>query len=89
MRYRDLTGEIFGRLRVLRHYSFDAAYNGAKRKVHRWECRCFCGDICIVRGGQLIRGQTQTCGCTRMANMAASRRTHGEAEQAREKRRVA
>ena len=55
----DLTGRKFGRLEVLRHVHSD------QRSAAFWECRCDCGNIVVVRGGDLKSGNTLSCGCLR------------------------
>lgn len=40
-----------------------------QKRAHRaqkswwWICKCDCGNICVVRGGELLRGDTKSCGC--------------------------
>ena len=53
---RDLTGETFGRLRVLRLHSRD-------NHVSTWECVCHCGNHTVLTLGKLISGHTKSCGC--------------------------
>jgi len=50
----DLAGKRFGRLVV-------RAYAGSKK----WSCACDCGARVIVRGAQLRKGKTRSCGCLR------------------------
>lgn len=53
----DLADKRFGRLTVLR-------YAGKKdRRNHLWLCRCDCGTEKVVIGGNLLRGNTRSCGC--------------------------
>lgn len=54
----DETGNVYGRLTVLR-------YAGKRRNMSVWECRCVCGEVCTVIGALLRSGQTQSCGCLR------------------------
>lgn len=56
---RDLTGQRFGRLVVLR--MTESTANG---KVV-WECQCDCGNITKVRSSSLLFGGTRSCGCMR------------------------
>lgn len=51
---KDLIGQVFGRLTVLRMTS---------RKPVRWECRCECGNLTIVQGTKLTSCDTRSCGC--------------------------
>ena len=52
----DLTGRVFGRLRVLRA--------GPRRcgEKPRWICRCGCGEETSVRVDHLLSGATRSCG---------------------------
>lgn len=54
---KDMTGLRFGRLLVLEDSG--ERYN---REI-MWKCICDCGNIHIVRGGHLRRGNIQSCGC--------------------------
>ena len=54
---RDLAGEQFGRLVVKRL----AESNG--RRGRWWICACECGNFKTVRGDNLTRGNTRSCGC--------------------------
>lgn len=53
---RDLTGEIFGSLKVRR-----LDHRDAHRKDY-WLCFCDCGRRRIVRGDKLLTGRTRSCG---------------------------
>jgi hypothetical protein len=53
----DLTGQKFGRLAVIEV----AAPHADGRRY--WRCRCDCGQEIDIRGDQLRRGITQSCGC--------------------------
>lgn len=53
----NLTGMIFGNLRVLREY-------GRTKDRHiSYECECSCGRKTVVAGRDLINGHTKSCGC--------------------------
>jgi hypothetical protein len=58
---RDLTGETFGRLTVIRQYRRIAV--DEKRTESIWLCRCSCGAEKIVRLKNLVSGGTRSCGC--------------------------
>lgn len=60
MNKRDLTGQRFGKLTVLRRA--DAPQDG-KPSGDRWVCRCDCGGEASVLGANLVRGHTKSCGC--------------------------
>ena len=55
-KFKDLTGQVFGRLTVLER---DTTRKG---KI-RWICRCECGKIKSVRREHLTSGATKSCGC--------------------------
>lgn len=60
-----ILGSSFGRLTPLR----EVAAVGGNRK---WICRCQCGREAVVFQGNLVRGHTTSCGCTK------SSATHGK-----------
>lgn len=57
---KDLTGQVFGRLTVIK----DTGKRTPGRNVI-WECQCSCGNIKEVSSGDLRKGHTQSCGCLR------------------------
>lgn len=63
---KDITGQKFGRLTVIRRDTEPHSYRGAY-----WVCRCDCGKEHIVLGTNLRRGEVASCGC---ANVEAARR---------------
>ena len=65
-RYKDMSGQIFGRLLVI-EYTGDLL----------WLCQCSCGNTAKVRGGNLRNGSTQSCGCFGKEVAAAKFRGHG------------
>jgi hypothetical protein len=50
----DLMGKRFGRLTV------------RERARGRWICKCDCGELKLVRGGDLRVGKVTSCGCGRV-----------------------
>jgi hypothetical protein len=56
----DIVGRRFGKLEVLR---FSHASDTRLHNRSMWECRCDCGRICFVGRGNLINGDTKSCGC--------------------------
>ncbi|WP_321822954.1 hypothetical protein [Pyramidobacter piscolens] len=67
-RLKDLTGQRFGRLTVLRRA------DNAKSGNARWLCRCDCGRTSIATGTALRTGKIQSCGCMAQ-DIRYSRRT--------------
>ena len=70
--FRDLTGQRFGELTVLRRGA------DGKRRQTRWVCRCDCGEETSVYATNLTRGRTQSCGCTRIVKTSQKLATHRE-----------
>ena len=56
-KFKDLTGQKFGRLTVLSRA--DNAQNGNTR----WLCQCDCGKQKTILGSSLVSGGTKSCGC--------------------------
>lgn len=59
---KDLTGQKFGKLTVVKHddsHKADSS-NGWK---HKWICKCECGNEISVFGANLTRLHTTSCGC--------------------------
>ena len=71
LRTRDLTGQVFGRLTVLRRSS-----TAAHARV-QWECACACGRTKVAQSSLLLNGHTQSCGCLGEETRGQSNRTHG------------
>lgn len=53
---KDFVGKRFGMLTVI-------AYAGKRAGMHRWKCRCDCGNQTIVGQTLLQTGKTKSCGC--------------------------
>lgn len=58
---RDMSGEVFGNLTVLKRLNSEIDPNGTKRAI--WLCDCTCGNQTEVRGADLRSGNTKSCGC--------------------------
>lgn len=69
-RFRDLSGQKFGRLIV-------TAYAGRPKVEHAWSCTCSCGKSLVVAAGSLTGGNTQSCGCLRRDRQRAKVAIHG------------
>lgn len=71
----DLTGQIFGRLKVLEH--FKIVDRSGKRVRTKWRCKCECGNITDVAGSSLRSGNTKSCGCLHKEKMSILKKIHG------------
>lgn len=69
--YFDLTGQVFGRLRITERFS--TSEDGAVL----WKCKCECGSEKIVRASNLRNRTTTSCGCLRKESVSKRRKTHG------------
>src|SRR3990167_10099443 len=66
----DITGKRFSRLTVLR----DA---GVKNHKRYYECRCDCGSVKTIQGGNITQGKSRSCGCLMIEVNTAKGITHG------------
>ena len=71
----DLSNQQFNRLTAL--------YPSGKNKqgALMWHCQCSCGNTCDVRGSDLRRGNTGSCGCLHKEVMTRTHTTHGHANE--------
>lgn len=67
---KDLTGQTFGKLTVLEYIGSD------KSRSAIWKCKCDCGNIVTIKGSELRRGRTTSCGCFRIQRIKESRSKH-------------
>ena len=58
---RDLTGQTFGRLTVLKQAGHYVEPSGQQKLLYL--CRCSCGNTVTVRANNLRAGRTKSCGC--------------------------
>lgn len=70
MRFDDLTGQTFGRLKVI-----ERAPNRGNRTM--WLCECRCGAQKEIDAWKLKTGNTVSCGCRRAEGLGDAMRTHG------------
>lgn len=63
----NLVGQKFGRLTVIK--AMDERVNSNIV----WECLCDCGEYSYVLGTNLIRGNTQSCGCLQREAVSKAR----------------
>jgi len=64
MKFKNLTGEKFGRLTVIKQIE-DHYYPSGRHDI-QYECKCDCGNIVNVLGIHLRSGHTTSCGCYRV-----------------------
>lgn len=70
-KFKDLTGQRFGRLIAVEYI------RDVKKKVTKWKCLCDCGSECVVYIGHLKNGHTKSCGCLAKESILSRSRTHG------------
>lgn len=67
MRTKDLTGQKFGKLFVVERSGKNKFGNVT------WRCLCDCGKETIVSSGNLLRGNTKSCGCSKTNDLTGKR----------------
>lgn len=55
--YRDITGQRFGKLIVVR------VVGTSPRRYREWECECDCGNVVVTNYHALKAGNKKSCGC--------------------------
>jgi|SRR5690606_13156339 len=73
-KYKDLTGEVFGRLTVDRIVRGEYP-NG--RTWIKWACHCECGEKSEVVSQNLLSGHTKSCGCLNKEIVSILKTKHG------------
>ena len=66
-KFKDLTGQRFGKLMVVSRADDYIKPNG--NKIIQWRCVCDCGNEVVVRGEYLRSGHTKSCGCLTSENL--------------------
>lgn len=66
-KFKDLTGQRFGKLIVVSRADDYIKPNGTK--IIQWKCVCDCGNEVVVRGEYLRSGDTKSCGCLTSENL--------------------
>lgn len=66
--FKDLTGQIFGRLIVVK-------FSHAKKYKNYWECLCTCGNIKIISRSDLLQGKIKSCGCIKKEQIILKNKT--------------
>ena len=70
-KFEDLIGKKFGRLIVIKRVENHVQPSG--KQYVQWLCKCDCGNETVVRGANLKKGHTQSCGCLQKEKVT----THG------------
>lgn len=70
-RVKDIAGQTFGKLTVIRWAGTNARGNAM------WECQCACGESTTAAGDLIRRGTTTSCGCVKRQTWKKSM-THGQ-----------
>lgn len=69
-KFKDLTGQRFGRLTVIRRVEDHICYPSGYR-TSQWLCECDCGNEVTIIGKALTRKNgTKSCGCFAKENMS-------------------
>jgi len=71
MRYKDITGNVYGRITVLKPYGSDS------KGQMTWVCECECGERIVRKGCTLRLGKIKSCGCWKKEFAASINKTHG------------
>lgn len=71
MRFKDLTGNRYGRLLV------ESRSHKDTRGVFYWNCLCDCGKHHVVARNALQSGATKSCGCLNQEMRISNNTTHG------------
>jgi hypothetical protein len=82
MRLRDLTGQKFGRLTVVRRAEDVRFGEVGKSSAAAWATVCECGNEFVALSRRLLGGNTRSCGCLRSDVTAAKNATHGQTQSA-------
>jgi hypothetical protein len=75
---KDLTNKVFGKLTVIKQIDDHISLNGQHKS--RWRCRCECGNIVDVTGGNLTSGNTKSCGCLQKERVILSHKKYNDYE---------
>lgn len=73
---KDLSGQRFGRLVVIRQGE-DYVSPSNKHRT-QWQCQCDCGNTVLVEQSNLIRGNSNSCGCLNLDNIVDRSTIHGD-----------
>ncbi len=81
---KDRTGQVFGRLTVIRRSDKTRVYLlPRKRTIYFWECACSCGNTHTANGNGLLSGGIKSCGCLNVERTKEAHTKHGFCKDAR------
>lgn len=75
----DLAGKRFGRLTVIGFAGIERSRDGHSHST--WNCKCDCGTIKKLPTGNLISGNTKSCGCYQKDRVRDIKTKHGGHEE--------
>jgi hypothetical protein len=76
----DLTGQKFNRLTAIgfnRKGTFFSKNTGKKYYRYYWDCKCDCGNNCVIEAGKLKSGWSKSCGCYNLERISERFHIHG------------
>lgn len=73
---KDLTGQTFGRLKVIKRVDNYIKPNGTQESQWLCECNCIDKTLVVVRGWCLNNGNTQSCGCLQKERLSKKRKKY-------------
>lgn len=74
----NLVGKRFGKLTVVA--CADTAYSKNGYSYKMWRCKCDCGNYKNISTGNLVSGNTKSCGCYRVERNVSVFTTHGRSK---------
>lgn len=74
-KFIDLSGNIYGRLTIIKRANNYVSPSGNKSAM--WVCRCSCGKVVVVRATDLKQKKVFSCGCYKNEQTSKRRRIHG------------
>jgi len=79
MNRKNLVGMRFGRLTVEDEQPLRKEKPSGQKYI-MWKCKCDCGVELYVRSGDLLSGNTKSCGCYQKMRASQAKTTHGDSE---------
>lgn len=73
-RKSKMMGKRFGKLVVV-------GYGRTENGLHKWECRCDCGNTYYLPSNSLTSGKTKSCGCLKREKAIEVFTTHGKSKE--------